>query len=67
MLFTGIRHPKEFRTVTRAHVIAWRDTLGDRVSAEGESLSGTTIQHRLQPCLRCFSISATETPSRTTP
>lgn len=54
MLFTGIRHPKEFRTVTSVHVIAWRDTLGDRVSAEGESLSGTTIRHRLSALSSLF-------------
>jgi len=41
LLFAGIKRPKEFRTVTRAHVIAWRDDLGDRI------LSGTTIRHRL--------------------
>src|ERR1700685_2784464 len=41
VLFAGIHRPEEFRTVTRAHVIAWRDDLGDRV------LSGTTIRHRL--------------------
>ena len=27
MRFTGIARPEEFRTVTRAHVIAWRDDL----------------------------------------
>jgi integrase/recombinase XerD len=27
MQFTGIVRPAEFRTVTRAHVIAWRDDL----------------------------------------
>jgi integrase/recombinase XerD len=41
MLFTGIKRPEEFRDVTRAHVIAWRDDLGDR------TLTGTTIRHRL--------------------
>src|SRR5450755_4224598 len=41
MRFTGIRRPEEFRTVTRAHVIAWRDQLADR------TLTGTTIRHRL--------------------
>src|SRR5580698_9710669 len=41
MLFAGIKLPEEFRAVTRAHVIAWRDDLGDRI------LSGTTIRHRL--------------------
>ncbi|MDQ2802120.1 MAG: integrase, partial [Pseudomonadota bacterium] len=25
--FAGVEHPEEFRTVTRAHVIAWRDEL----------------------------------------
>ena len=33
--------PEEFRTVTRAHVIAWRDDLGHR--AQG----GATVRHRL--------------------
>jgi integrase/recombinase XerD len=47
MRFTGIKRPEEFRDVTRAHVIAWRDELGDRVLPGGESLSGTTIRHRL--------------------
>ena len=41
MQFTGIVTPAEFRTVTRAHVIAWRDDLVRRV------LSGMTIRHRL--------------------
>ncbi len=39
--FTGIVQPDEFRTVTRAHVIAWRDDLVQR------ALSGMTIRHRL--------------------
>ena len=41
MRFTGIVKPDEFRTVTRSHVIAWRDDLGKR------ELSGMTIRHRL--------------------
>jgi integrase/recombinase XerD len=41
MQFTGIVRPEEFRTVTRAHVIAWRDDLARR------ELSGTTVRHRL--------------------
>jgi integrase/recombinase XerD len=41
MLFAGIKRPEEFRLVTPAHVIAWRDGLGERV------LNGTTIRHRL--------------------
>lgn len=45
MLFTGIKRPEEFRDVTRAHVIAWRDALGDRVA--DRALIGTTIRHRL--------------------
>jgi site-specific recombinase XerD len=43
VLFTGIKRPEEFRDVTRAHVIAWRDDLGD----DRRKLSGTTIRHRL--------------------
>jgi len=39
--FAGIVRPEEFRTVTRAHIIAWRDTLKQR------GLGGGTIRHRL--------------------
>src|SRR3984893_2196971 len=41
MRFTGIARPEEFRTVTRAHVIAWRDDLAQR------ELGGATVRHRL--------------------
>jgi integrase/recombinase XerD len=34
MQFVGIRAPEEFRIVTRAHVIAWRDTLLARKRAD---------------------------------
>lgn len=43
MTFTGIQRPDEFREITRAHVIAWRDDLAKRVPA----LSSQTIRHRL--------------------
>jgi site-specific recombinase XerD len=39
--FTGIVRPEEFRTVTRAHVIAWRDDLAQR------GLAGASVRHRL--------------------
>lgn len=45
MLFTGIKRPEEFRLVTRAHVIAWRESLGERTG--DRSLIGTSIRHRL--------------------
>ena len=41
MRFIGITKPEEFRTVTRAHVIAWRDDLARR------ELGGSTVRHRL--------------------
>ncbi|HRB96996.1 MAG TPA: tyrosine-type recombinase/integrase [Nitrosomonas sp.] len=41
MNFTGIQNPEEFRMVTRAHIIAWRDDLLSR------SLSSMSIRHRL--------------------
>ena len=41
MRFTGIVRPEEFRIVTRAHVIAWRDDLARR------QLDGSTIRNRL--------------------
>jgi integrase/recombinase XerD len=43
MRFTGIARPQEFRTVTRAHVIAWRDDLALREDIQ----SGATVRHRL--------------------
>jgi len=41
MRFFGISRPAEFRDVTRAHVIAWRDDLKKR------GLSATTIRRKL--------------------
>ena len=46
--FTGIARPEEFRTVTRAHVIAWRDALVSR------GLAGSTIRHRLASLASLF-------------
>jgi integrase/recombinase XerD len=46
--FTGIQAPAEFRAVTRAHVIAWRDELA------GRGLSATTIRHRLSALASLF-------------
>ena len=48
MGFTGIRRPEEFRTVTRAHIIAWRDDLVRR------GLGGSTIRHRLASLASLF-------------
>ena len=39
--FVGLREVSDFRRVTRAHVIAWRDDLVAR------TLSGSTVRHRL--------------------
>jgi integrase/recombinase XerD len=41
MGFAGIARPEEFRVVTRAHVIAWREDLACR------ELGGSTVRHRL--------------------
>ena len=41
MTFVGITVPEEFRTVTRAHVIAWRKSL------EARTLSGASIRRKL--------------------
>ena len=48
MRFTGIVRPEEFRTVTRAHIIAWRDELARR------GLGGSTIRHRLASLASLF-------------
>jgi len=46
--FTGIARPEDFRAVTRAHLIAWRDSLAQR------GLSGATIRHRLASLASLF-------------
>jgi site-specific recombinase XerC len=48
MGLTGIKGPDEFRTVTRAHIIAWRDDLKRR------GLGGSTIRHRLSSLASLF-------------
>ncbi len=48
MRFTGIVRPEEFRTVARAHIIAWRDDLMRR------GLGGATIRHRLASLASLF-------------
>src|ERR1700733_11041837 len=48
MRFTGIERPEEFRTVTRAHIIAWREDLVRR------GLGGSTIRHRLASLASLF-------------
>jgi integrase/recombinase XerD len=48
MRFTGIARPEEFRIVTRAHIIAWRDDLTQR------GLGGSTIRHRLASLASLF-------------
>ena len=48
MRFIGITRPDEFRSVTRAHVIAWRDDLARR------RLGGGTVRHRLASLASLF-------------
>jgi site-specific recombinase XerD len=48
MRFAGVGRPEEFRIVTRAHIIAWRDDLTRR------ALSGGTIRRRLASLASLF-------------
>jgi len=48
MRFTGIARPEEFRTVTRAHAIAWREDLARR------GQGGSTVRHRLASLASLF-------------
>ncbi len=41
MAFAGLRQPAQFRDVTRAHVIAWREQL------VGQGLANDTIRRKL--------------------
>jgi integrase/recombinase XerD len=52
--FTGIVRPEEFRTVTRAHVIAWRDDLKTRLTKRGEPWNDSSIRHRLAALASLF-------------
>src|ERR1700722_2503837 len=54
MRFVGIIRPEEFRTVTRAHVIAWRDDLRTQVTRRGEPWSDASIRHRLSALAALF-------------
>lgn len=48
MRFARVARPEEFRIVTRAHVIAWRDELVRR------ELGGSTVRHRLASLASLF-------------
>ena len=48
MRFVGIKRPEEFRTVTRAHVIAWRKSL------ETRNLAPATIRRKLSALADLF-------------
>jgi site-specific recombinase XerC len=48
MAFAGIARPEEFRQVTRAHAIAWRDAL------QQHGLGGASIRHRLAALASLF-------------
>lgn len=48
MSFVGIARPEEFRTVSRAHNIAWREALVQR------GLGGSTIRHRIASLASLF-------------
>ena len=54
MRLVGIKRPEEFRAVTRAHVIAWRDDLRTRVTRGGEPRSDASIRHRLSALAALF-------------
>ena len=54
MRFAGVGRPQEFRAVTRAHVIAWRDDLRTRVTRRCEPWSDASIRHRLSALAALF-------------
>ena len=53
MSFTGIRRPEEFRIVTRAHVIAWRETFETR-GKDGKPLAASTARRKLSALSSLF-------------
>lgn len=69
MRFTGIKRPEDFRNVTRAHVIAWRDDLAKREhERRGQSAASAAPPYGTawRRCRRSSSICASATPSPTT-
>jgi integrase/recombinase XerD len=54
MRFAGIERPEEFRTVTRAHVIAWRDDLKTRLTKRGQLWNDSSIRRRLAALASLF-------------
>ena len=55
--FTGLRQPAELRTITRAHVIAWRKHL------ESRELAPSSIRRSPRRSQPCSTISASATRS----
>jgi site-specific recombinase XerC len=54
MHFAGIERPEEFRTVTRAHIIAWRDDMRIRLTRRGQPWGDASIRHRLAALASLF-------------
>jgi site-specific recombinase XerD len=54
MRFTGIQRPEEFRSVTRAHFIAWRDDMRTRLTRRGQPWGDASIRHRLAALASLF-------------
>jgi len=61
MSFVGIERPEEFRTVTRAHVVAWRKDL------ERRGLGGATIRGKLAALSSLFQFLCNEQAVQTNP
>ena len=53
MRFVGIERPKEFRNVTRSHVIAWRKTFETR-GKDGKPLAASTSRRKLSALSSLF-------------
>ena len=54
MRFAGIQRPEEFRSVTRAHIIAWRDDMRTRLTRRGQPWGDASIRHRLAALASLF-------------
>jgi site-specific recombinase XerD len=58
MSFVGLGDPREFQIVTRAHVLAWRKSLEQRLVSAGSSetrcLSGASIRRKLSALSSLF-------------
>lgn len=65
--FCGIERADEFRSVSRAHIIAWRSMLEIRLNPKGEPLGAATIRRKLSAISSLYQYLCNENAVETNP